>query len=55
MRLSPSTNVEAAGQVPRRPSRNRATGQAPSDVFDTTVNVVSLAGWCTERNDTPAS
>jgi hypothetical protein len=33
----------------------RATGQAPSEVFDTTVHVRAVPGSWTLRNDTPAS
>jgi hypothetical protein len=31
------------------------TGQAPSEVLEITVYVVALSGWCTLRNETPAS
>ena len=49
----------ARPRVPSQPAcpapRSRTTGHAPSDVFETTVYVVSVSGSWAMRNDTPAS
>jgi hypothetical protein len=34
---------------------HRATGHAPSDQLETTVQVISRAGSCLDRNEMPAS
>ena len=48
--------AQAAGEDHRRYRMSwRATGQAPSDQLDTTVQVVAVTWSWADRNDTPAS